>query len=761
MAAFAHWRVKAWAGNIDGYIYLSRLKLLDASGSPVSDSPTSEAVTNAGPAFTGSLWDDDVTELLQSEFLDSSSAVGFDFQNPVIATVELSAAAEVAFLQVEVAESGQTTPAQAHEYGFAIEVSADGIVWEQYGYWERGTFAFNTDALATLIPRGAPNYRAARRKNFVGNGGIFGIVTEDGVPKPGTNVYLFERQTFNKYRQTQSDDIGGYKFEGIDENREWLLFAVDNDGAQPKNAIVHDRIQPISLLSGTEQDNAFVVARLDRSDFHSLFTVRNADLPYVFGGNTAEDFHAWRVALEAGRAQPGNVSDPDPLVAFYQPGSSADGAVAIGFRALEDDDHRLAPDAFSGEAIFVFPDSGGVAQLNIKGSSSSYEEQAYGGLIFLLKGANNLMRCTAATDDMPNQGDLESNKIGDIPMTPGVKYHMAFSYLEGQHLRVLINGTDYHDFPIGGRGALGNSRASEPFGSPRFGNSGYWDVPTPFPYIRWMFWSDRFRTWSDPPSDDFRGGPMALYSGSKTQTQLAALHDLYVNASPPLFSTLENVIAQDMPDLWFRLNSPDNVQPEQNRLGSAVGIDFTATGIDYAEPGVAPGEIAAGFRGGHARMNAGVAQCDRFTLEAFIELDQLPPSGTAVVCEMENNSGSDTMRFFIAPDGKLHARVDNGDTYFQFATDTGVMAANVGYHIVWRHDPVTLQKTQIVVNNVVEFEGPVTHYLRGDQTLPFTIGNRLDGTQPLNGVMHDWVRYPYWLPDDRLQAHYDYWQAAT
>lgn len=89
-------------------------------------------------------------------------------------------------------------------------------------------------------------------------GAIFGIVSENGVAKEASPVYLLDMRRDMGVGQskilakqfTQPD--GGFVFSGLDPDySDYALMASDEDGAEPKNALIQDRVQPIPSHAGT------------------------------------------------------------------------------------------------------------------------------------------------------------------------------------------------------------------------------------------------------------------------------------------------------------------------------------------------------------------------------------------------------------------------------------------------------------------------------------------------------------------------------
>lgn len=84
-----------------------------------------------------------------------------------------------------------------------------------------------------------------------GFGAIVGIVAEDGVPKVNAPVRLYDRTTGQLVREARSVADGGYVFSGLStETDDYIVMATDEDGTPKKNALVYDRIRPISAQQG-------------------------------------------------------------------------------------------------------------------------------------------------------------------------------------------------------------------------------------------------------------------------------------------------------------------------------------------------------------------------------------------------------------------------------------------------------------------------------------------------------------------------------
>ena len=774
MAAFKHWRISGWQQDENDSMYWSQANLLDLKGELVSAPAdiVSESY-NDGGAFTDSIFDGSSSTFKQLNVSNDNHLGGRD--NPFQATIELTEPVEVGYLQVEVRDLSDAN--RPEYYGFKIEYSADGLNWQIYGYWAEGTLGLQMDEPKTLVAQLSDISRAPRRRTFAGNGGIFGIVTEDGAPVSGRNVYLYERETFNKFRQTQSDEIGGYQFFGINEDLEWMLLCVDTDGANPKNAIIHDRIVPISLLSGSEQDNAFVASRITRADVAGLYLPQQYGFARTYNGDNMPN--PWETDNANSAAQPPDISSQNPLVFFWGPGDRGAGHHRGAGLLLAGGSESSPPhDSFSGEVIFRSTTTGEDAELVIDGESSNdfYRDNAHCGLIFVV-GSDEIL-ITAYTENIsditPKLATHPEAVIGSIPILPLTQYHMAFSYTQGLELRVVLNGSNVHTFSLSGRGRLVNSRADAGNGDSEADRE-----RQTFTKMRAMYW---MRTWwrdssvdnsasglipdsisaNNAPDPSFRGGPMALYNTDLTQVELEALYDAYVNPQLPVYSAHEAVFLRDMPTLWFRLNDADGAQPVASRVCTSITASYTTTGVTYSEPGIVPGETGVVFgNSGSLRTNSSIFQGDFFSFECFFRLNQLPGS-QARLWTWENGGGSDAMYLYVSGNGELIMGVHDGSSWHVYATPAATVFANTDYHLVCRHDSSVEFAVQFYLNNSLVLDQSAIYRMRNDAR-GFTIGANGAGASPgnnLNGLMQDFLWYPYYLPAERIQAHYDYWQNA-
>lgn len=83
-------------------------------------------------------------------------------------------------------------------------------------------------------------------------GGIIqGVVSEDGVVKVNSPVYLYDRDSGKLLQRTRTAADGSFYFKDVDrESASYMVLATDEDGVAKKNALVFDRIQPVNDTAG-------------------------------------------------------------------------------------------------------------------------------------------------------------------------------------------------------------------------------------------------------------------------------------------------------------------------------------------------------------------------------------------------------------------------------------------------------------------------------------------------------------------------------
>lgn len=153
-----------------------------------------------------------------------------------------------------------------------------------------------------------------------GVGAIFGIVSEEGVAKPSSPVFLYDRTTGYLVAKTYTANDGGFVFNGLNpDTNDYYVVATDEDGSPRKNALIRDYVQPIRAHLGAHwwQNWQTAVSMLSPQALFSGYT--DADgVPTTLSSK----FYIYGSATVGGSITPGaphaaSVQFNDALAHFY------------------------------------------------------------------------------------------------------------------------------------------------------------------------------------------------------------------------------------------------------------------------------------------------------------------------------------------------------------------------------------------------------------------------------------------------------------
>lgn len=86
----------------------------------------------------------------------------------------------------------------------------------------------------------------------VGTGIVTGVVSEDGIPKAGAIVTIYDRDTNKPVYRAECGPTGEYTFSGLDHTTDtYYVMVQDDDGVVKKNALIQDYVQPINGAIGS------------------------------------------------------------------------------------------------------------------------------------------------------------------------------------------------------------------------------------------------------------------------------------------------------------------------------------------------------------------------------------------------------------------------------------------------------------------------------------------------------------------------------
>ena len=171
-----------------------------------------------------------------------------------------------------------------------------------------------------------------------GTGAIFGVVSEEGVAKEGAPVTLLDMRREQGIGQAQiiarqlTVADGGFVFNGLNTAYgDYAVFASDEDGAEPKNALIRDRITPVPAHSGSTwlfnwRTNAIMLGAAGvLAPYPAIESVAPRPFEYPTGGNQLctmdTDFapEMYGTAFAANTVYPLMQVRPDGHIGMYTP----------------------------------------------------------------------------------------------------------------------------------------------------------------------------------------------------------------------------------------------------------------------------------------------------------------------------------------------------------------------------------------------------------------------------------------------------------
>lgn len=670
---------------------------------------------------------------------------------------------------------------------FVVDSSADNITYTRQAMHYRPITAALTN-IRVPATVASTQYILPPRGPIGGSGGIYGIVSEDGVALPDRPVILLERDTFYRVGWTTTDENGGYAFNGLNTNREFMVMSYDPSGPPYKNALIWDRITPINTLGNITPQSAFWARRTRDQNLMSLWSVDNYldGATYRFFGSNivgnAEDVYDSMTIWTGYNFHPSSavggslkflrsrrtLTDPG-LGMFVRPGEGfATGVNAAGVSAnytnLTFEYIFIAPTGTESPLIFVW---GGTRESD---DAAQWGTDGWIGQISRPSGPTLEVTNTAMNVRMNLSALNRATVRCTAPVTPGTMYHVMVTYAQDSEIKLYVNGALVQTTAIAGGGRLwghrhaGNTTAQD------------WDYLYNTSYyahaaIR-RFTALMVCGYDRPNTDAYSGlqnmgagwggaaGLTALYNRTFSAAEVASFYDSFVNwdthAVLPTQSGYMGEVEADNPVFYARLND----------LGAVTRIATLFGQRDYAAvyEGT-PGYNATGFVSGStsittsngAAYTVGLDIPARFTVEFF--------------CRPTSVAG--TQRLWLArqynSNPPMYLSIISGVLNFNVVDLTGTtttwvmgytLAVGTSYHIAVQYDPWTEKKVRLFVNGAMVYEA-------AGSVIPDTVGNswigigcNVSGTGPsiserFQGQMAEFAIYQYMLPAARIQAHYD------
>jgi hypothetical protein len=692
----------------------------------------------------------------------------------------------------------------ANTINVMVYASTDNLTWVPQMSQDTCVPSFNANrkvaATATSTTAIAP-----MRYTTGGSGGIYGIVSEDGVALPNRPVYLYERTMFERVGYTITDENGGYGFNGLNEDLEFMVMSQDPSGPPYKNAIVWDRIRPINTKGDIAPASAFWALRARDRALGAVFTVAN----YLDG--------ATKRFLGAGLL--GN-SDRIWWSDAYWNGFGFDTQSAVGGSILFLKSSRSATSA--GIGLFIQGGEGLYSGRNAAGITDNYSRLSFecilrtpmaseSSMILVWGGTSDSddrimygydgwqsysMRPTGPTIEVLPTGvinvrmPLGARNRATVRCTysavPGTINHIVVTYEQDTTIKLYVNGVLRSTASIAGSGRLwGHTQRNanyEDWDTGSFssgytkeaairrlnmltiGGSGYQNAHAA---------SITYRQWEIPPGWGGAIGLAAIYGSVFSAEYVTSLYQSFINwdsfVVQSYYSGYMAEVEADNPKFYARLNQLSSAERVISSLGLSDHWSWYEGTPVFGGTGFVGGTTALTTTTGSLIMR-GVTPNATCSIEFFCRPASV--SGTQALMTVRAYE-QETPMYLYSASGALNLRVCDSANTSAVIPLNFTMVAGSEYHVVVQYDPWTTKTTRCFINGslVTEVPAPVMPFhttnhnaitvnYTDDYPLWLSIGSNVSGTGPtvanrFVGQIGEFALYNYMLSAERVLAHYE------
>lgn len=597
-----------------------------------------------------------------------------------------------------------------------------------------------------------------------GIGAIFGITSEEGVAAQ-KRVVLMDRSNLSIVAKTTADANGGYVFNGLNpDTNDYLVFAVDDDGNPPKEAIIHDYIQPIPAYQGATFIGNWEKRVMSSDPISGFFGLLDQNgSPIEISGHTPY-FEGSAVTYGQTSLTPGAPHIP----------ATALNNCALGFGARTSFDIYTAPTKVSlewvfrrssvstarhaGVGLFTSSSADSKADTNYGFSFDSYYNSSIAALRY--NPADAVLRAYNQNGSMYTgswDGWREVANVNLSTYPDDVHVVLAMTYADTAVL--YINGAPVATVSLGGQNVVPWRYQSSdwPMGTAIFGdinNSGNNKV------------LGRYTT--------VLSGPVVAYDRMlSAQEVLDRYNDLMVGTTPAETGYAKEILL-DHPHYYYRLREPDGTsgrfadwltQSAGNRRALTI---YNPSGIDYAQSSPVVGGSAVKFNGAAAARGDFVIESSSSRRElsfAFIiEPTVALPTANELIVGNHNTAEVMVTAVFRNTAGKLVLRTREGgiDTDYTFTT---ALAAGVRKFVVITLNKGTKEAKLYLDGALVETLTTTGAFLDQQNSYAAAYHETMIGGQvndarngvsmPFRGYLSEVAFFSYELPASRVKAHYD------
>lgn len=680
----------------------------------------------------------------------------------------------------------------ANSVDIAVDTSDDNVTWSRVSVVARPIYGFNAEykVPATVSSVNAP---APPRITTGGSGGIYGIVSEDGVALPNRPVMLYERETFYKIAHTTTDENGGYGFNGLNEDLEYLVMSVDPSGPPYKNAIVWDRIKPINTKGALTPQSAFWARRLRTKALGPTFCVNEyldgATYRY-FGSGVAGNSECLfgNPSMWNGFGFDTESAVGGELLFLRSPRTATNigtglylygGAATFGGRNAAGSPENYSRLSF--EMIVRMPEATETALIFVWGGTRDSDDAAMWGH----DGYNGwYMRHAGPTVEIKPTGDINvrfplsarnrATARCTYNATPGSIRHIMVTYEQDASITLYVDGVKRSSAVLTGTGRLwGHTMRDvnvESWDSAftQYGNG----KEAAIRRINALYISGYGRTaydrvrdnslWQIPPGWGGGVALAALYGTVFTDADVADLYDSFANwETHVVTSSMSGYAAEieaDNPKYYARLDALSVVDRPMSLCGMTDNTSWYEGSPTFGNTGFTAGATSIGTHGG-AILLWRVDIQSTFTVEMFVR--QTANSGTQRLW-LSRIYDNNTPVCATLVGGVLEVSIyDNLGVTTTIPTGFK-LALNTDYHIAVTYDPWDTKRAFVVVNGVVvtTASAPAQPYTSHEAQCWLCIGANASGTGPsiserFQGYVGEFAVYNYAVPVERLAAHYE------
>ena len=716
----------------------------------------------------------------------------FDFKTKVLPEY-----VEIVFTTTRLDYWTDQPPAHLPSISVMMYSSENGVDWDPQSA-HLSPFSAHGKPYKLLTTVSSKDWPVPSRTLLGGSGGIYGIVSEEGVAMPNRPIYLFERQLMTRIGFTTTDEYGGYAFNGLNENNEYMVLSVDPSGPPYKNALVWDRVTPINAKGNLQSASSFFARRIRHPRRGGAFACST----FLSGPS-----HRWMGGSVLGEESHWFVHDVHDGSDFVQVGSQYTAGGDLKFLKSGRTPTNIA------WGITLFDGHGVVSDLNEAGQFENYAALTFEyifkaptlgetGIIIVHGG-------TRDSDDTPHTGEdavwgyavcptgptleVSSDTINvrfplgaanrsivrcTAPIVGGSVYHVMVSYAQDSYIELYVNGVSVQKTTIEGGGRLyGQGHRVDypaeewdvlPYSGGRYA-PGYLRRLTTL-HICGYGAANTSRGWNHATTGSGWGGAIAFvgkYYSTFSAADVSTFYDSYINRETHIVPTTQSgymaQVEQDNPYFYTRLNDL-SIPRKLPRVLGAVDYwgSYEPTCSGFGKTGFVSGTTSVNLGGG-AIVLRGLHASTTFTAEFFCR--QTVSAGTQFLF-LFRRWQAEALLYVYASNGALYLVVTDVAQQTVTIPLGFTLIPDTAYHVAITYNPWTSKVCKLYIDGVKISEKPapiITDvYAQGWCNRWITwlgIGCNPSAEAPsidgrFQGEMGEFALYKHELQADRIASHY-------